>query len=392
MSINITTRFRVAVAPAIVLIAFLLVNGCSSDNAPATAAVPKVGVVTLKAQSQVLQTELAGRTQAFMVAQVRPQVGGLVLRRLFIEGSEVKAGQVLYELDAAPYRAALAQSEASLAKSRASLKAAQVTANRTAELAEFEAVSRQDNDDAQASVQTAAADVKLAEAALEIARINLTYTRIVAPISGRIETSTVTPGALVVANQEAVLTTIQQLDPLYVDVTQSTTELLRLQRELAAGTLRSAAVGEADMALRLEDGSLYNQTGRLKFFGASVNESTGTVTLRAEIANPERQLLPGMYVRGVLEQARDDQAILVPQQAVTRAASGNTSVLLVVDGKIEQRQITVGRVVDHQWWVTSGLAAGERVVVEGGQKVRPGAVVSVVDDADLPQVSMRKEG
>lgn len=193
MSIKIITRFRVTCVCVMTLIAVSLLSGCSSDKEPVAASVPEVSVVTIKAQSQVLRTELAGRTQAFMVAQVRPQVGGLVLRRLFVEGSEVKAGQVLYELDAAPYRAAVAQSEASLAKSRASLKAAQVTAKRTAELAKFEAISRQDNDDAQASVQTAAADVKLAEAALQIARINLTYTRIVAPISGRIETSTITP-------------------------------------------------------------------------------------------------------------------------------------------------------------------------------------------------------
>jgi membrane fusion protein (multidrug efflux system) len=392
MSIKTITQFPVTCVLVVALIVFSLLSGCSSDTPPGAPVVAEVRVVTLKVESQVLTTELPGRTQAFMVAQVRPQVGGLVLRRLFVEGSDVTAGQVLYELDAAPYRAALAQAQASLAKSRASLKAAQVTAKRTAALAKFEAISRQDNDDAYATVQIAAADVKLAEAALETAKINLTYTRIVAPISGRIETSAVTPGALVVANQDLVLTTIQQLDPLYVDVTQSTTELLRLQRELAAGTLRSAAEGEADMALRLEDGSLYSQTGRLKFSGASVNQSTGTVTLRAEIANPDRQLLPGMYVRGVLEQARDDQAILVPQQAVTRAASGTTSVLVLIDGKVEQRQIIVGRAVDNQWWVTSGLVAGEQVVVEGGQKVRAGAQVSVVDDAAATQVAMTKEG
>ncbi|MFC6301045.1 efflux RND transporter periplasmic adaptor subunit [Pseudomonas sp. CCM 7893] len=387
MSTKLLAKFLVTCAFVMALLVLSLLNGCSSDEPPAAPAAPEVSVITLKPQSQVLRTELTGRTQALLMAEVRPQVGGVVQRRLFVEGSEVKAGQVLYELDAAPYRATVAQAEASLAKSRASLKAARVTAKRTAELASIEALSRQDNDDAQANVETAAADAKLAEAALETARINLTYTRIVAPISGRIETSTVTPGALVVANQETVLTTIQQLDPLYVDVTQSTTELLRLQRELAAGTLRSAAEGEADMSLRLEDGSLYNHTGRLKFSGARVNEGTGTVTLRAEIANPDRQLLPGMYVRGVLEQARDDQAILVPQQAVTRAASGATSVLLVVDGKVEQRPITVDRAVDNQWWVTSGLAAGEQVIVEGGQKVRPGAAVSIVEN-----VSVKKEG
>ncbi|MGF0238029.1 efflux RND transporter periplasmic adaptor subunit [Rhodococcus sp. IEGM1300] len=392
MSIKTIIQLPVTGVLVVALIVFSLLSGCSSDTPPGAPVVAEVRVVMLKVESQVLTTELPGRTQAFMVAQVRPQVGGLVLRRLFVEGSDVTAGQVLYELDAAPYRAALAQAQASLAKSRASLKAAQVTAKRTAQLAKFEAISRQDNDDAYATVQIAAADVKLAEAALETAKINLTYTRIVAPISGRIETSAVTPGALVVANQDLVLTTIQQLDPLYVDVTQSTTELLRLQRKLAAGTLHSAAEGEADMALRLEDGSLYNQTGRLKFSGASVNQSTGTVTLRAEIANPDRQLLPGMYVRGVLEQARDDQAILVPQQAVTRAASGTTSVLVLIDGKVEQRQITVGRAVDNHWWVTSGLVAGEQVVVEGGQKVRDGAQVSVVNDAAATQVAMTKEG
>ncbi|MBD8094590.1 efflux RND transporter periplasmic adaptor subunit [Pseudomonas fluorescens] len=387
MSTKPLTKFLVVCAFVMTLLVSSLLNGCSSDESPIAPAAPEVSVTTLKPQSQVLRTELTGRTQALLMAEVRPQVGGVVQRRLFVEGSEVKVGQLLYELDAAPYRATVAQAEASLAKSRASLKAARVTARRTAELASIEAVSRQDNDDAQAIVETAAADVKLAEAALKTAQINLTYTRIVAPISGRIETSTVTPGALVVANQEAALTTIQQLDPLYVDVTQSTTELLRLQRELAAGTLRSASAGEADMSLRLEDGSLYNQTGRLKFSGARVNESTGTVTLRAEIANPDHQLLPGMYVRGVLEQARDDQAILVPQQAVTRAASGATSVLLVVDGKVEQRPITVGRAVDNQWWVTSGLVADEQVIVEGGQKVRPGAAVSIVEN-----VSVKKEG
>ncbi|MFC6339671.1 efflux RND transporter periplasmic adaptor subunit [Pseudomonas sp. CCM 7891] len=387
MSTKLLAKFLVTCAFVMALLVLSQLNGCSSDKPPAAPAVPQVSVVILKPKSQVLRTELTGRAQAFLVAQVRPQVGGVVMRRLFVEGSEVKAGQVLYELDAAPYRAAVAQSEASLARSRASLKATRVTAKRTAELVRIEAVSHQDNDDAQASVDTAAADVKLAEAALETALINLTYTRIVAPISGRIEISTVTPGALVVANQETALTTIQQLDPLYVDVTQSTTELLRLRRELAAGNLRSAAEGEADMLLRLEDGSLYNQTGHLKFSGAKVSEGTGTVTLRAEIANPDRQLLPGMYVRGVLEQARDDQAILVPQQAVTRAAGGATSVLLVVEGKVEQRQITVDRAVDHQWWVASGLVAGEQVIVEGGQKVRPGVAVSIVDNPVL-----KKEG
>ncbi|WP_321851477.1 efflux RND transporter periplasmic adaptor subunit [Pseudomonas paraveronii] len=379
MSTKIIAKYLVTAAVCLSLFILVLLGGCSGGEPAPQAITPKVSVISVKPQSQVLITELAGRTQAFMVAQIRPQVGGIVQRRLFVEGADVKVGQALYQLDAASYTAALAQSEASLVKYRATLKSAQTTAKRDAELVKINAISQQTNEDAQATLLTAAADVQVAEAEVQTARINLAYTRITSPVSGRIETSTVTPGALVVANQDSALTTVQQLDPIYVDVTQSTTELLRLKRDLASGVLQSNGNGEARISLKLDDGTTYNQTGRLKVSGVSVNEGTGTVTLRAEFANPDHLLLPGMYVRAVLEQARDDQAILIPQKAVNRSASGVTTALLVVDGKIEQRELTVDRAVGNQWWITAGLKAGDQLVVEGGQKVRAGAAVQVQD-------------
>jgi len=379
MSTKVIAKYLVTAAVFLSLIVLAMLGGCSGGAPPPEAGTPKVSVISIKPQSQVLTTELAGRTQAFMVAQIRPQVGGIVQRRLFVEGADVKVGQALYQLDAASYTAALAQAEASLAKYRATLKSAQATARRDAELVKINAISQQDNEDAQATLLTAAADVQGAEADVQTARINLAYTRITSPVGGRIETSPVTPGALVVANQDSALTTVQQLDPIYVDVTQSTTELLKLKRDLASGALQSNGDGQARVSLKLDDGSAYNQQGRLKVSGVSVNEGTGTVTLRAEFANPDHLLLPGMYVRAVLEQARNEQAILVPQKAVNRSASGVTTALLVVDGKVEQRELTIDRAVGNQWWVTAGLQAGDQLIVEGGQKVRAGAAVQVQD-------------
>lgn len=379
MSTKVIAKYLVTAAVFLSLIVLAMLGGCSGGEPPPEAVTPKVSVISIKPQSQVLTTELAGRTQAFMVAQIRPQVGGIVQRRLFVEGADVKVGQALYQLDAASYTAALAQAEASLAKYRATLKSAQATARRDAELVKINAISQQDNEDAQATLLTAAADVQGAEADVQTARINLAYTRITSPVGGRIETSTVTPGALVVANQDSALTTVQQLDPIYVDVTQSTTELLKLKRDLASGALQSNGDGQARVSLKLDDGSAYNQQGRLKVSGVSVNEGTGTVTLRAEFANPDHLLLPGMYVRAVLEQARNEQAILVPQKAVNRSASGVTTALLVVDGKVEQRELTIDRAVGNQWWVTAGLQAGDQLIVEGGQKVRAGDAVQVQD-------------
>ncbi|EJN18034.1 RND family efflux transporter, MFP subunit [Pseudomonas sp. GM78] len=375
MSTKLFAKSLVTAAVVLSLIILFVLSGCSAGDATPVAVVPKVSVMVVQPQSQALTTELAGRTQAFTVAEIRPQVGGIVQQRLFVEGADVKAGQALYQLDAAPYKAALAEAQASVAKARATLKSAQATARRNAQLAKIDAISQQDNEDAQASLLTAQAELQVAQAGADTARINLAYTRISSPVGGRIETSTVTPGALVVANQDSALTTVQQLDPIYVDVTQSTSELLRLKRDLASGALQGNAEGEARISLKLDDGSTYNHEGRLKFSGVSVNQGTGTVTLRAEFDNPEHLLLPGMYVRAVLEQAWNDQAILIPQQAVSRDASGVTSVLLVVNGKVEQRVLTIDRAVGNQWWVTAGLKAGEQVIVEGGQKVRVGAEV-----------------
>ncbi|MCP1463466.1 efflux RND transporter periplasmic adaptor subunit [Pseudomonas sp. S3E17] len=375
MSTKLFAKYLVTAAVLLSFIILVLLGGCSAGDPAPAVATPKVSVITVQPKRQVMTTELAGRTQAFMVAEIRPQVGGIVQQRLFVEGAEVKVGQALYQLDAAPYKAALAEAQASLAKARATLKSAQTTAARNARLVKIDAISQQTNEDSQATLLTAAADVQVAQADLDTARINLAYTRISSPVAGRIETSTVTPGALVVANQDTALTTVQQLDPIYVDVTQSTTELLALKRDLARGVLQANGDGEARISLTLDDGSTYNHDGRLKFSGVSVNQGTSTVTLRAVFDNPEHVLLPGMYVRGVLEQARDDQAILIPQKAVSRSASGVTSVLLVVDGKVEQRVLSVDRAVGNQWWVTAGLQAGDQVIVEGGQKVRIGAVV-----------------
>ncbi len=340
-----------------------------SDAAPAAV---EVGVISLKPQAQRLTSELPGRTKAWQAAEIRPQVGGIVQQRLFVEGAEVKAGEVLYLIDPASYQAAFDQARASSAEALAALNSARLKATRYAGLVKIDAISQQDNEDAQASLQSAQAAYQAAQAAEKSARINLTYTRVTAPISGRVESSGVTAGALVAASQETALTTVQQLDPLYVDITQSSAEVLRLKRELAAGRLSQAGDDEARIVLRLEDGSEYPHPGRLQFSGASVSESTGSVTLRAVVPNPDGLLLPGMYVRAVLEEAVDEQALLVPQRAVTRSHSGATSVLLVVDGKVEQRQIVVGRSVDNQWWVKSGLKAGEQVIIEGGQKVRAG--------------------
>ena len=375
MSTKYFAKYLVTAAVLLCVVILAVLGGCSAGDPAPQAVAPTVTVLTVQPKSQVLTTELAGRTQAFMVAEIRPQVGGIVQQRLFVEGAEVKVGQALYQLDAAPYKAALAQAEATLSKSRATLKSAQTTAKRNAQLVKIDAISQQTFEDSEATLLTASADVQVAQADVDTARINLAYTRISSPVAGRIETSTVTPGALVVANQDTALTTVQQLDPLYVDVTQSTSELLGLKRDLASGVLQANDDGEARISLKLDDGSTYNHEGRLTFSGVSVNQSTGTVTLRAVFPNPEHLLLPGMYVRGELEQARDEQAILVPQKAVTRSASGVTSVLVVADGKVEQRVLTVDRTVGNQWWVTAGLQAGEQVIVEGGQKVRVGAEV-----------------
>jgi membrane fusion protein (multidrug efflux system) len=361
-------------------------SSASPPDLPAPSA-PQVSVVTLQPENQPITTELSGRTRARLSAEIRPQVGGIVQQRLFEEGALVKAGQVLYQLDPASYKAAHASAQASVAKAEATLNAAKTAARRNAELAKIDAVSQQANDDSQATLQQAEADLGVARAALDTARINLGFTRITAPIAGRIEASSVTPGALVTASQTTALTTVQQLDPIHVDVTQSTTELLRLRRELASGALKSSAgnasASEATVKLMLEDGTAYPHPGRLQFSSVTVNEGTGAVTLRILVPNPERTLLPGMYVRAVLQEGVAEQALLVPQQGVSRTASGDASALVVTpDDKVEKRALKVSRAVGNRWQVTEGLKAGERVIVEGSLKVKPGDTVKPVPAAD----------
>ena len=344
-------------------------------------------MVTLQAQRQTLTTELPGRTSAFLSADIRPQVGGIVQKRLFTEGADVKAGQVLYQLDPSTYQAAQASAQAALARNRATAAVAATSAQRNAELVQIDAVSRQVNDQSQAALAQAQADVATAQASLETARINLAFTRIVAPISGRIGTSTVTPGALVTANQTTALATIQQIDPLYVDITQSSAEVLRWKRDLAAGRLVRSGADAARIQLLLEDGSRYGREGRLQFAGVSVNPTSGAVTLRATVPNPDGLLLPGMYVRAVLEEGVDADAVLVPQQGVVRDPTGRATALVVgADGKLARRPVTLGRAIGNRWLVQSGLAAGDRVVVEGSQKARPGDAPTVVEVPPAPPI------
>lgn len=359
--------------PLLLSVTLLAACGQSDDKKGPPKVTPEVGVVQIAPGAQPIVNELPGRTNARMIAEIRPQVSGILQERTFVEGANVKAGDVLYRIDPAIYQAEVASAQAALEKAEANLKSIQVKAERYAELLKINAVSKQDHDDAQASQKQAQADIALAKAALDTARINLGYTRITAPISGRVETSVVTPGALVTANQTAALTTVQQLDPIYVDVTQPSSELLRLKRELASGKLKRVGSDEARIKVLLEDGSVYPHAGRLKFSGVTVNPTSGAVTLRAVVPNPEGLLLPGMYVRAQLEEAVDEAAILVPQQSVTRTAKGDAIVLVVnAQNKVEQRPVDVSRAVGSQWMVDAGLAAGDRVIVEGFQKIKVG--------------------
>lgn len=334
---------------------------------------PEVAVYTVAPQALAMSTELPGRTAAFQVAEVRPQVSGLVQKRLFTEGSDVKAGAQLYQIDAATYQAAFNSAKASLAKAKANLAAAAPKVARYKELVAIEGVSRQDYDDAVAAHEQAKAEVEAAQAAVDSARINVDYTKVAAPISGRISRSNVTPGALVTAGQATALTTVQQLDPIYVDVTQSSEELLRLKREMDSGSIKKAN-GQAKVTLLLSDGTKYALPGKLQFSDVSVDPGTGNVTLRALFPNPKHDLLPGMFVRAVLETGVSEQAIAVPQMGVTRNPKGEaTALVLNKEGKVEQRVLQTGGTIGDKWLVKSGLEAGDRVIVEGLQKVKPGA-------------------
>ncbi len=369
-----THQARTALAA---ITATLLLQACAQqDPQGANAHVPEVGFLVMAPQRLTMGTQLPGRTVAFRVAQVRPQVSGIIKQRLYTEGANVAAGQALYALDAAPFKAAYDSAQAAVAKADANELTVRLRFERYQKLAASGDVSQQDRDDVTANLSQAQADQATARAALETARINLGYTRIVAPIAGRTGTSAFTEGALVTANQDSPLTTVQQYDPMYVDLSQSVTDLLKVRAEFAAGRLRRADDHSAAVRLQLDDGSEYAHDGRLEFTGVSVSESTGAVTLRAIFPNPEGRLLPGMYVRAQVSQGVDDTALVVPQQAVARDAHGEATALVVgADDKVELRTLKVSEAGNNQWRVDAGLKGGERVIVQGLLNLRPGTKV-----------------
>ena len=359
-----------------------MLMGCRT--APPPRPVPEVAVQVLQPERAVLTSELPGRTAPFLVAEIRPQVNGIIQNRRFEEGAEVKADAILYQLDPTPYQAALGQAEAALQSAEANLPAIRSRAERMQRLAERHAVGQQDAEDAQAALQMAQASVASAKAALANAKFNLANTPIKAPISGRTGLSSVTVGALVTAYQPAFLTTVQQLDPIYVDVTQSSSDLLRLRRRMESGHLRSSD-GARKVKLLLEDGTAYPLEGRLQFRDVTVDPGTGAVTLRLVFPNPDHLLLPGMFVRAVVEEGVDEQAILAPQQGVSRNTKGDpVALVLNAAGQVEQRILAVDKAVGDRWLVTSGLAAGDRLIVEGLQKVRPGLPAKAVPFVPAP--------
>lgn len=374
---------------AVAVLAALSLTACgqasSQPGAGAGAAqAAKVSVVTLQPQRVELTAELAGRTVAYQNAEVRPQVTGIVKTRAFTEGSDVSAGQLLYQIDPASYQAALDSAKAALAKAEANVTTTKLKAGRYEELAGIDAVSKQLRDDTQAALKQAQADVAAATAAVRAAQIDLDRTRVSAPIAGRIGRSAVTPGALVTANQAGAMATLQQLDPIYVDVTQTSAELLRLQRDLAEGRLQRDAAGQARVKLVLEDGTTYAQEGKLQFSELQVDPASGSVTLRAQFPNPKRQLLPGMYVRAQVQSGVQAEALLAPQAAVQRDPRGNATAFVIgKDGKAEARTLQTGPVINGQWLVTSGLKAGDQLIVDGLQRLRAGAPVQAAAPAAI---------
>ncbi|WP_443743095.1 efflux RND transporter periplasmic adaptor subunit [Sutterella sp.] len=348
----------------------------------------EVVVVTVKPQDVRIETLLTGRTSAYNVSEVRPQVNGILQKRLFKEGEEVKAGDQLYQIDPAVYDAQLKTAEATLAQARAALVQARADAKRSSELVKINAVSKQSDDAAQAQLKSALAAVQAGEAAVLTAKINLDYTQVRSPISGRVSRSEFTEGALLSAYQTQALTTVQQLDPIYVDVTQTADDLLRIQREVASGELKTDAQGAAPVSLVLSDGTTYGQTGKLTFTDAIVDQTTGTVRLRAVFPNPDRQLLPGMFVRANLTEGVRPDGIKIHMQSVMRDLRGNPYVYVVgADNKVEQREIVVEQTMGTYWLVKSGLKAGDRVIYEGFQRTAPGAVVAPkeLDPKTVPQ-------
>jgi membrane fusion protein (multidrug efflux system) len=400
-----------------VMLGTLLLPGCEKPPAvPPPVVTPEAAVLTVSPTPVTLTRELPGRTAPHLIAEVRPQVNGIIKERLFVEGSDVQAGQVLYQIDPAPYEAAVAsaeavlarartgkaQAEAALARAEANLTPSRLKVERYKELVPVKAVSSQDLDDATANLRQGEADVRsaqaailgaegdigVAEAALKTARINLAYTKITAPIAGRIGKSFITTGALVTSGQSSPLATIQQLDPIYIDFTQSSVERLKLIQELDRGQIKQGNSDEAKIRLLLEDGSSYPEEGILKFSDVTVDPSTGSVTLRALFPNPHNLLLPGMFIRGIVQEGIQEQGILIPQQGVTRNPAGEAMVMLVgAEDKVEPRVIKVDRTIGSDWLVNEGLQAGDRVIMEGFQRARPGTQVKVVPFGAGPEGS-----
>ena len=375
-------RLRMMLAFVLALCAGLSLSGCGGPSG-ANHAASEVAVITVQPSKIELTSELPGRTSAYLVAEIRPQVSGIIQKRIFTEGSDVKSGQVLYQIDPAPFDAALENAQAALGRSQASVPALQLRVKRFQGAIADGAVSQQDLDDATAALGQALADVRYWKAMVETARINLAYARIVSPISGRIGKSTVTDGAIVTAYQPTPLAVIQQLDPIYVDVLQSTTDLLSLRRRLDEQKITRDDMGADTVTLILSDGTSYPQPGTLQFRDISVDPTTASVTLRMVFPNPNGVLLPGMFVRAIVKEGANPHALLVPQQAVSRDPKGKPYALLVgADGKVEYRALSVERALGDRWIVSSGLAPGDKVIVEGMQRARPGTVVKAAPFAE----------
>ncbi|WP_350238213.1 efflux RND transporter periplasmic adaptor subunit [Pectobacterium colocasium] len=375
-------------AAVLMLSGGLMLAGCDGGNnqqGGAQQQMPEVGIVTLKTEALNVMTELPGRTSAYRIAEVRPQVGGIILKRNFVEGSDVKAGASLYQIDPATYQANYNSAKGSLAQAQAQAEIARLTVNRYKPLLGTNYVSKQDYDQAVATSRQADAAVQAAKAAVDTAQINLAYTKVNSPIEGRVGKSTVTEGALVATGQATALTTVQQLDPIYVDVTQSSNDFLQLKRELENGTLKQSA-GKANVRLLLENGTEYTEAGTLEFSDVTVDETTGSITLRAIFPNPQHNLLPGMFVRARIDSGVNPTALLVPQQGITRDPRGQATAMVVGEGdKVEPRTLTTSKAIGDKWLVTEGLKAGDRVIVTGLQKIIPGAQVKAKEVAQENQ-------
>ena len=377
MKSDLIVLCRLAMAP---VLAAMVVAGCGSAKPATTSLPPEVSVVTVHRGSVPITTELPGRTSAYLIAQVRARVDGIVLKREFKEGSDVKTGERLYQIDQAPYVAALNSAQASLEKAQANLASTTAQAERFKILVASNAVSKQDYDNAIAAQGQAAADVGSGKAAVQTAQINLGYTSVVSPITGRSGVSTVTQGAYVQASAATLMTTVQQIDPIYVDVTQSSVEGLQLRRDIATGKLKLSGPDQAKVTLLLEDGREYGEKGTLQFTDVTVDQGTGSVTVRAIFPNPRGVLLPGMFVRARIEEGVNENAFLVPQAGVTHDPKGQATALVVgPDNKVALRTLQLGGTRGTQWTVESGLNDGDRVIVGGVQKVQPGAVVQAIE-------------